>query len=97
MKPSLVFEGLFNKAISQSGAPLSFWAMHNKTVNLRQHAMSIMSLYGCNEQTIQMRVECLRKVPWSDLLNYDKTKVSTKSLAFSIFYTNFTQNGCRTH
>ena len=41
--------------------------------------MSLMSLFGCKQQTIQLRVACLRKLPWKDLINYDKTKVSVFS------------------
>ena len=41
--------------------------------------MSLMSLFGCKQETIQLRVACLRKLPWKDLINYDKTKVSVFS------------------
>ena len=69
--------GLFQKAIAQSGAPLSFWAMHNKTVNLRQHAGALMNLFGCNQHQMQDKVACMRKVPWQKFMSYDKRKVST--------------------
>ena len=48
--------------------------------------MSLMSLFGCKQQTIQLRVACLRKLPWKDLINYDKTKVSVVS---KISFRNF--------
>ena len=70
------FAGLFNRAISQSGSPLSFWAVHNKTVNLREHAVNIMELFGCNQPTIPLKVECLRKTSWKELINYNRRKVS---------------------
>ncbi|CAH1801579.1 unnamed protein product [Owenia fusiformis] len=64
-------QGLFHRAIIQSGPPNAFWAVHNKTVNLQSYAREVAEKLNCNFNG-DPDVECLQKQHWANIL--DKTE-----------------------
>lgn len=55
-------KGLFHKAILQSGSPVCRWAISPAGVS-RKLAHSVATVAGCNFNTSQNLVECLRELP----------------------------------
>ncbi len=57
--------GLFERAILQSGSPLSSWAVHNATVNHTRFALSVAARVGCGGGAGGPRdvLRCLKRVP----------------------------------
>lgn len=73
-------KGLFHKAILQSGSPVCRWAINPAGVS-RKLAHSVATVAGCNFDTSQNLVECLRKLPAQYLMD-----LHTKFLVSDLYF-----------
>lgn len=62
---SKLAQGLFHKVIAQSGSAISEWALDRKPF---EHAQELATLLGCKNTTSVEIVQCLRTVPWEDII-----------------------------
>lgn len=71
-------KGLFHKAILQSGTPVCRWAALPAGI-ARKRAHSIATIAGCNYDTSEDILKCLRKLPAEHLMDLqNKLHVNTK-------------------
>ncbi|XP_056456992.1 neuroligin-3a isoform X2 [Gadus chalcogrammus] len=61
-------EGLFHRAIIQSGSALSSWAVNYQPVKYTRH---LAEKVGCNVLDTMDMVDCLRKKGWRELVEQD--------------------------
>lgn len=85
-------DGLFHRAIAQSGSALCDWAVERDPLSFAQ---TIAQSVGCTQSTSDTMVECLRTISSSSLLRaQSKFKVTiqmltTQILIFCVFFLQF--------
>jgi len=62
-------KGLFHKAILQSGAPVCKWAVLPPGI-ARKRAHAVATISGCNFNTSEHILQCLRQVPAQYLIDF---------------------------
>lgn len=79
--PLLVYLGLFNKAILQSGMATCFWAL---TENAEVNAFKLASILGNDSKDPKEVVDFLKTIPAAEIVNA-QYKVLTPEANYSLF------------
>lgn len=80
---SPISKGLFHKAILQSGSPICMWAISTPGV-ARNRAYAIATIAGCNYDTSDNLLKCLRTLPADYIIDIQNKLYVSSNTVFEI-------------
>ena len=67
MRFELLIQGLFHRAISLSGTAMDAWSEVPRRI-AKDRGLSVARLVGCNYESVEETVKCLKRIPASELV-----------------------------